>query len=156
MYTNSKRSMHPTDVIARIMVWPVATVPGEASLLEVAESLAADGIGAIGVVENGHLAGVVSERDVVTHLAQGANPEHVTAADVMSTDLVTAHPNDQILDAARRMVDAQIRHLPVVEDDKIAGFVSMRDLFEVLIDVASHEEDVVVVPSGTRVVVRQE
>ena len=156
MYASSKRSMHPTDAIARIMVWPVATVPGEASLLEVAESLAADGIGAIGVVENGHLAGVVSERDVVNHLAQGANPEHVTAADVMTTDLVTAHPKDQILDTARRMVEAEIRHLPVIEEDKIAGFVSMRDIFEVLIDVASHEEDVVVVPSGTRVVVRQE
>ena len=156
MYTSSRRSMHPTDVIARIMVWPVATVPGEASLLEVAESLAADGIGALGVVENGHLAGVVSERDVVTHLAQGANPEHVTAAEVMTTDLVTARQDDQILDAARRMLEAEIRHLPVIDEGKIAGFVSMRDLFEVLVDVAAHEEDVVVVPSGTRVVVRQD
>lgn len=156
MYTSSRRSMHPTDAIARIMVWPVATVRGEASLLEVAESLAADGIGAVGVVSKGHLAGVVSERDVVNHLAQGANPERVTAADVMTTDLVTAHPDDQILDSARRMVQAEIRHLPVIEGDKIAGFVSMRDIFEVLIEVASHEEDVVVVPSGTRVVVRQE
>jgi CBS domain-containing protein len=156
MYTSSRRSMHPTDVVARIMVWPVATVPGEASLREVAESLAADGIGALGVVENGHLAGVVSERDVVSHLAQGANPEHVTAAEMMTTDLVTAHQDDPILDTARRMVEAEIRHLPVVDEDKIAGFVSMRDIFAVLLDVASHEEDVVVVPSGTRVVVRQE
>ena len=156
MYASSKRSMHPTDAIARIMVWPVATVPGEASLLEVAESLAAGGIGALGVVENGHLAGVVSERDVVNHLAQGANPEHVTAAEVMTTDLVTAHPKDLILDTARRMVEAEVRHLPVIAEDEIAGFVSMRDVFEVLLDVASHEEDVVVVPSGTRVVVRQE
>lgn len=156
MYTSSRRSMHPTDVVARIMVWPVATVPGEASLREVAESLAADGIGAVGVVEHGHLAGVVSERDVVNHLAQGANPEHVTAAEMMTTDLVTAHQDDPILDTARRMVEAEIRHLPVVDEDKIAGFVSMRDIFAVLLDVASHEEDVVVVPSGTRVVVRQE
>jgi CBS domain-containing protein len=156
MYASSRRSIHPTDTIGRIMVWPVATMPGEASLVEVAESLAADGIGAVCVVENGHLAGVVSERDVVNHLAQGANPEHVTAADVMTTDLVTAHPDDSVLDTARRMVEAQVRHLPVIDEDKIAGFVSMRDLFEVLLDVASHEEDVVVVPSGTRVVVRQE
>jgi len=156
MYFSSKRSMHPTDAIARIMVWPVATVAGEASLREVAESLAADGIGALGVVQHGHLVGVVSERDVVNHLAQGANPEHVTAAEVMSTDLVTAHPNDLIIDTARRMVEASIRHLPVIDEDNIAGFVSMRDIFEVLLDVASHEEDVVVVPSGTRVVVRQE
>ncbi|WP_374456915.1 cyclic nucleotide-binding/CBS domain-containing protein [Nocardioides sp.] len=156
MYTASKRSTHPTDAIARVMVWPVAIVPGEATLLEVAEALAADGIGAVGVVENGHLAGVMSERDIVHHLAQGSNPEHVTAADVMATDLVTARPDDSILDTARRMLEAQVRHVPVIEGDTIAGFVSMRDLFEVLVDVASHEEDVVVVPSGTRVVVRQE
>jgi CBS domain-containing protein len=156
MYASSSRSTHPTDPIARIMVWPVAIMPGEASLLEVAESLASDGIGAVGVVENGHLAGVVSERDVVTHLAQGANPEHVTAAEVMTTDLVTARPDDLVLDVARRMLEAEIRHLPFIDEGKIAGFVSMRDIFAVLLDAASHEEDVVVVPSGTRVVVRQE
>lgn len=151
----STRSIHPTDPVARIMVWPVATVPGEASLLEVAEALAADHIGALCVVENGHMVGVVSERDVVTHLAQGANPEHVTAADVMTTELVTAGPDDRILDTARRMLEAEVRHLPVVDGADIAGVVSMRDLIEVLAEVAAHEEDVVVVPSGTRVVVRQ-
>lgn len=133
MHASSKPTVHPTDAIARVMVWPVAIVTGEASLREVAESLAADGIGAVGVVENGHLAGVVSERDVVNHLAQGANPEHVTAADVMTTDLVTVRPDDLVIDAARRMVEAQVRHLPVVDEDKIAGMVSMRDLLEVLL-----------------------
>jgi CBS domain-containing protein len=156
MYTRRRRRMHPTDAIKRIMVWPVATVPGEASLVAVAEALATDDIGALGVVGNGRLVGVVSERDVVTHLAQGANPEHVTAGEVMATDMVTAHPDDLILDAAGRMVEAGIRHLPVVQDGRIAGFVSMRDMFEVFLDVASHEEDVVVVTSGTRVVVRQD
>ena len=142
---SSKRSTHASDAVSRIMVWPVATVPGDASLLEVAESLAADHIGALGVVENGHLVGVVSERDVVTHLSQRANPQHVTAADVMTTDLVTAHPDDPILDTARRMVEAQVRHLPVIEGDAIAGFVSMRDIFEVLVDVVAQTDDVVVV-----------
>jgi CBS domain-containing protein len=47
-----------------------------------------------------------------------------------------------------------VRHLPVVEDGTIAGIVSMRDLFNVLIDGAADEPDVVFVPSGTRVVVR--
>ena len=156
MYASSTRTTHATDAISRIMMWPVATVPGEASLRQVAESLAADGIGALGVVEGGHLVGVVSERDVVTHLAHGANPEHVTAAEVMTTELVTARPDEPILDAARRMLDAEVRHLPVIDGGDIAGFVSMRDVFEVLVEVAAHEEDVIVVPSGTRVVVRQQ
>lgn len=135
MHASSKHTAHPTDAVARVMVWPVAVVTGAASLREVAASLAADGVGAIGVVEKGHLAGIVSERDVVDHLAQGANPDHVTAAEVMTTDLVTVRPDDLVLDAARRMVEAQVRHLPVIDGDKTAGFVSMRDLFEVFLDI---------------------
>jgi CBS domain-containing protein len=138
------------------MVWPVATVHADATLREVAESLAADAIGALGVLEHGVLAGVVSERDVVNHLAQGANPDHLSAGEVMSTELVTVRPEETVLEAAHRMLDAEVRHLPVIQDGEIAGFVSIRDLFEVLVRTASLEDDVVVVPSGTRVVVRQD
>lgn len=144
----------PTDTVARVMVWPVATVYADATLREVAESLAADGIGALGVLEQGRLAGVISERDVVTHLAQGGNPDHLTAGDVMTTDLVTARPDDTVLTAAGQMVEAEIRHLPVVQNGEIAGFVSIRDLFEILLHAATLADDVVVVDSGSRVVVR--
>jgi CBS domain-containing protein len=119
------------------MMWPVATVETLASLTQVAEALAADEIGALCVVEQGALAGIVSERDVVTHLAAGANPAHVTAGDVMSSDLITVEPEDTVLSVARTMREAQIRHLPVVEDGLIAGIVSIRDLFDVLIDDAA-------------------
>ena len=61
MTTSTSRSLHCTDTVARIMVWPVATVPGTTSLQEVAEVLAADHIGAVGVVVGGHLAGVLDD-----------------------------------------------------------------------------------------------
>ena len=85
-------------------------------------------------MENDALAGIVSERDVIIHLAAGADPDHLTAGDVMSSDLVTVEPEESVVDAARRMRDDQIRHLPVLEDGAIAGMISMRDLFAVLID----------------------
>jgi CBS domain-containing protein len=72
----------------------------------------------------------------VGHLATGADPDHLTASEVMSNDLVTVSPDDSVLDAARRMEDAQVRHLPVLEGGLIAGIVSMRDLFSVLLDTA--------------------
>lgn len=122
----------PSDPVSRIMVWPVATVYTEASLREVAESLAADGIGALGVLDHELLVGVVSERDVVNHLAQSANPDHVTAGEVMTTDLVSARSDESILEAAQQMLDAEVRHLPVLDDGAIAGFVSMRDVVAVL------------------------
>jgi CBS domain-containing protein len=136
------------------MMWPVATVEAGATLTQVAEALAADEIGALCVVEHDALAGIVSERDVVAHVAAGADPGHLTAGDVMSNDLITVGPEDTVLFVARMMRDAQVRHLPVVEEGDIAGIVSIRDLFSVFIDDAADEPETVFVPSGARVVVR--
>jgi CBS domain-containing protein len=116
------------------MVWPVATVEHDVSLTEVAEALAADEIGALCVVENDALAGIVSERDVIIHLAAGADPDHLTAGDVMTSDVVTVGPDESVVAAARRMRDDQIRHLPVLEDGAIAGMISIRDLVGVLVE----------------------
>ncbi len=133
MYARPAHRVHSTDPLRHVMVWPVAVVEAEATLTEVAEALAADEIGALCVTENGVLAGIVSERDVVAHVAVGADPGLLTAAEMMSTDLVTASPDETLLDAARRMQASQVRHLPVLLGDDIAGIVSMRDLFDVLV-----------------------
>lgn len=155
MYARNKQPVTPATDVRRVMVWPVAAVDGDASLSEVAEALAADEVGALCVTQEGRLAGIVSERDVVVHLAAGADPAHVTAAEVMSGDLVSASPGDSVLEAARRMEEAQVRHLPVLDEGLIAGIVSMRDLFTVLVDEV-HDPDVVTVRSGTRVMVVDE
>jgi CBS domain-containing protein len=72
----------------------------------------------------------------------------------MSNDLITDGPEDTVLFVSRMMRDAQIRHLPVVDNGLIAGIVSIRDLFNVLIDGAADEPDIVYVSSGARVIVR--
>jgi CBS domain-containing protein len=155
MYARVSRPVTPASEVRKVMVWPVATVEGSATLSEVAEALAADEIGALCVTEEGRLAGIVSERDVVIHLAAGADPGHLTAAEVMSSDLVTASPDDPVVVAARQMEDAQVRHLPVLDQGMIAGIVSMRDLFSVLVE-DENDPSVVVVRSGTRVMVVDE
>ena len=152
MYARTVRPVTPASQLRSVMVWPVATVDGRATLSEVAEALAADEVGALCVTEDGHLAGIISERDVVAHLATGADPARLAAAEVMSNDLVTASPDESVLDAARRMEDAQVRHLPVLDAGLIAGIVSMRDLFAVLLD-DGREPTEVVLRSGMRVVV---
>ena len=83
MYSRTVRPVTPASEVRKIMVWPVATVEASATVSEVAEALAADEIGALCVTDDGRLAGIVSERDVVVHLAAGADPAHLTAADVM-------------------------------------------------------------------------
>jgi CBS domain-containing protein len=154
MYTRNKPPMTSATDIRRVMVWPVATIDAGATLAEAAEALAAVEVGAMCVIEDGRLAGIVSERDVVTHVAAGADLTHLTAGEVMSNDLVTVSPDDSVLEAAKRMEDAQVRHLPVLDGGDIAGIISMRDLFAVLVDV--HDPAVVIVRSGTKVMVVDE
>ena len=134
MYAKSVHPFSPVSPVRSVMVWPVATVEREVTLTEVAEALAADEIGALCVVENGALAGIISERDVVAHLAAGADSAHLSAGEVMTSDVVTVGPEESIRAAARRMHDDQIRHLPVLDDGAIAGIVSIRDLLAVLVD----------------------
>ena len=154
MYARTKPPVTPATDIRRVMMWPVATVDAGATLAEIAEALAANEVGALCVIEDGRLAGIVSERDVVVHIAAGANPAHLTAGEAMSNDLVTASPDDSLLEAARRMEDAQVRHLPVVDQGDIAGIISMRDLFTAFVD--AHDPTVVIVRSGTKVMVVDE
>ena len=135
MYGQTVHAGRALDTVRSVMRWPVATVERLASLNEVAEGLAADEVGALCVVEGGTLAGIVSERDVVTHLAAGGDPAHLTAGEVMSSDLLTIGPDATVLDAARTMDEGQVRHLPVLSHGQIAGMVSMRDLFAALLDV---------------------
>jgi signal-transduction protein with cAMP-binding, CBS, and nucleotidyltransferase domain len=127
----------PTDPVRKVMMWPVAVIDGAASMRQAAEALAADEIGVLLVLEHGALVGVVSERDLVRHVAEDANPDHLEVRDIMTVDLVAVAPNDTVLHAAQQMLIAGVRHLPVQEDDRLAGVVSVRDVLAALADEAA-------------------
>jgi CBS domain-containing protein len=141
----------PERPVSSVMSWPVASIDHEATLAEAVDALAADSIGVVLVLREGGLAGILSERDVVTHLAAGADPRHLLVGEAMVPDLVTIQGDEAIVDAARLMLEAEIRHLPVLTENLLAGVVSMRDVVASL--AAAVEGDTLVVPSGTRVVV---
>jgi CBS domain-containing protein len=114
------------------MSWPVAAIDHEATLAEAAEALAADNIGVLLVLRDGRLAGIISERDVIAHVALGTDLSHLLVGEAMAEDLVTIAPETTISSAARTMDECDVRHLPVVEGSLIAGVVSVRDLVPVL------------------------
>jgi CBS domain-containing protein len=124
--------VRPGDPLARVMVWPVAEVDIRTMLTSVAEALAEDEVGAVPVLAAGSLVGLVSERDIVAHVAVDADLSHLTAGEVMTTEVITAQQDDSVLAAARLMCEAGVRHLPVLAGRELAGMVSMRDLLEVL------------------------
>lgn len=91
----------------------------------------------------------MSERDVVAHVAAGADLTHTTAGEAMSGDVVTMAPDATIPEAVRLTAEADVRHLPVLDGSLIVGVVSMHDLVAVLSN-ALGDDDVVVVRSTAR------
>jgi CBS domain-containing protein len=118
--------------VQRLITRPVVYVHTNDTLRHAAVTFAEESIGAA-LVRGPHGAiGLVSERDIVQALADDADPDRTTVSDVMSQDLVTIAPTDDLHDAVHRMLDAEVRHLPVVENDIPAGMISARDTMRAL------------------------
>lgn len=96
---------------------------------EAAGILADRRIGALPVMENGRLVGMFSERDVIYRLRDGGHEAlEKTVAEVMTAPPVTVTPETDVLEALALMTKRRIRHLPVLENDEMIGFVSIGDL----------------------------
>lgn len=97
------------------------------TLRRLAVLLTENSIGAALVRGPLHAEGLVSERDIVLALAEGSDPDQTHVSDVMAEELLTVSPGDDLLDATMTMLEAEVRHLPVVEDGVHFGMISARD-----------------------------
>ncbi len=105
------------------------------SIAEAARVMAERQIGAVPVVDGDRLAGIFSERDVMTRVvAAGRNPASTTVREVMSTDLVVAEVTESYEACLVRMQQAHVRHLIVLDKGRLAGIVSLRDVLAADID----------------------
>jgi len=79
---------------------------------------------------NGRLAGLITDRDIVVRaVAEGRDPRAVRAEEIMTADVHTAHPNDRVIDAIRKMGDKQVRRIPIVDrEGTLRGIISMADV----------------------------
>lgn len=121
----------------------IISVPATATVPEIADIITARRIGAVLVLTSeGGLAGIVSERDVVKALAaHRAEMLTMTAEDIMTRSVTTARPN-VTLDEALSIMDAgYFRHLPVVDDGKLLGIISIRDVVKAQLMMREHEVD---------------
>lgn len=97
-----------------------------------AQRMAERNIGAVAVVHEGTLAGVFSERDIMTRVvAKGLNPDDTRVDTVMTREIVVADPAENVDSALQKMHAIGSRHLPVVHDGELVGMISIRDLLEV-------------------------
>lgn len=121
----------------------VVTIRSDATLTELVEVLTEHRIGAVVVSDDdGAVAGIVSERDVIMHLRRSdAPPATVYVAELMTASPITCTPDDELEALARTMTERRIRHLPVVVDGRLAGIVSIGDVVKQRLDELQDERD---------------
>jgi CBS domain-containing protein len=120
------------DTVRDVMTENPTTVEASATLVDAAKIMKQENIGDVLVVENGKVQGIVTDRDIVVRaIAAGDDPSHTSVREIASTDLEVLDPGDSIGDAIRKMEQAAVRRLPVVEDGKPVGIVTLGDMARV-------------------------
>ena len=120
----------------------VATATPATTLAELLALLSRYNVGAVPVLDGDALVGIVSERDIVRRLhARGPGLFDATVADLMTVDVVTCSPRDRAADLARVMTERRIRHVPVVDEGRLVGIVSIGDVVKHKISSLQFERD---------------
>jgi CBS domain-containing protein len=122
----------------------IATIAADATLSAAAADLARLKIGALIVVDGGGaVAGVLSERDIVTCLATHGDSQlgERKVSDAMTAPAITVDPRTPVLSALALMTARRIRHLPVLQDGRLVGLVSIGDLVKYRIDHIEREAE---------------
>lgn len=134
--------MH-VQTILKIKGSDVVTVRPEVTIAALARLLDAKRIGIVVVCEDaGDVIGVISERDIVRGIRDhGERVPTMRVADLMTRDAVTCTPGETVIQAIALMAERGVRHLPVVENGKLRGLVSVGDMLKYLWQQAKLDEE---------------
>ena len=112
-----------------IMSARVKTAGKATTLQEVAAMMRDGDMGAMPVVEDGKLVGIVTDRDIVVRAIAGGKPVSTPIEEAMTTEIFYVRPDDFVFEAIQLMGDKQVRRVPVVNDDgSLAGIIAMADI----------------------------
>lgn len=119
----------------------VHAIAPEASVFDAIKMMAEKGIGALVVLDNGRLAGMLSERDYARKvILAGRSSQSTAVREIMTQNVITVRSEQTVEDCMALMTEKRIRHLPVVDAGKLAGVVSIGDLVKEVI--ADREETI--------------
>ena len=113
----------------------IYSIGPEASVLEALKVMAERNIGAILVLEEGRVEGILSERDCVRRLElHGRTAQDAKVKDIMTSKVLYVQASQSLEECVAIMIDKNIRHLPVFDDQKLLGLISARDALREMVD----------------------
>ena len=116
-------------------IWSVSP---DATVYDAIAMMAEKNVGALLVMDNDNLVGIISERDYSRKvMLKGKTSRNSFVHEIMTTELTTAHPRETVEECLRFMTEKRIRHLPVVSEGKLLGVISIGDLVKQVISVQS-------------------
>jgi CBS domain-containing protein len=114
----------------------VFSIAPEASIFEALELMAKHNIGALLVVSEDRMVGIVSERDCIRKVElQGRNVNATPVSEIMTRDVITVECSQPLEECMSLMIDRNIRHLPVYDGGELVGLLSVRDVLREVIEV---------------------
>jgi signal-transduction protein with cAMP-binding, CBS, and nucleotidyltransferase domain len=124
-----------SEITVKQIMRTIISIDSKAKAKDAARLMMEKGIGSLVANREGLPFGIITERDMVEKMvAQGADPSKVTVAEIMTVPLATIDASASLIDAARRMIEKQMKRLVVTEHEKIIGIVSQTDLVQHMTD----------------------
>ncbi len=110
-------------------------VPPDARVYDAMHLMAEKRVEALPVLEASRLVGIVADRDCTRRVAlQGADPKQVQVRSIMTSPVIFVSPDHTVGDCMRIVTDSRVPHLPVVENDKVIGVISIGDLVKTMVE----------------------
>ena len=115
-------------LVEDVMTKAIISVTNETTVFQVAKMMEQGGIGAVLVKKNGHLSGIITDRDYATKIVAHNLSSDTPVEQIMSSPLITINFDESISDAAERMTSKKIRKLAVTDNGNIIGLITSTDL----------------------------
>jgi CBS domain-containing protein len=136
--------MKPVDTIESVLKLKgrqVFSVAPTATVYEAIEKMSDKSVGSLLVISEGQLAGIISERDYARKvILKDRSSKQTLVREIMTTPVFTVTPRDTVEECMRTMTENRIRHLPVVDRDRVVGVISIGDMVNWII--TAHEETI--------------
>lgn len=121
--------MNTVRHILQIKGTDIWTIGPEETVFEALRTMAKKDVGALVVMENDHMVGIISERDYARKvILQGRSSRDTKVREIMTSNVHTVHPDQTVEECMELMTRYRVRHLPVIENDRLIGVISIGDV----------------------------